>query len=183
MNTHQDTIIIKPTTALVTSYRSFIDEYLDDPQSYYTALKDCFELCKKDARVLIHMRLAWAEGEKLQPGYVPENALWAVHDERIVGEVIMRRGLTPVLENFGGQVTYYVLPAYRSKGIATLLLKAAQELAEQYDMPNLLICCDDKNAASISIIEKSGGQLLEVKNNLAEFGEMTRRYHIPSESE
>jgi predicted acetyltransferase len=46
-------------------------------------------------------------------------------------------------------------------GYGTILLKLTLEKAREFGMSRLKIACDQRNKASIRVIEKNGGEFLE----------------------
>jgi predicted acetyltransferase len=91
------------------------------------------------------------------PEVVPGDTLFIMCGDRIVGEVFLRFGLTPALEEDGGNVGYHIRPTARNRGYATQALRLALALLRQRGVPEALVTCDEHNLASIRVIEKCGG--------------------------
>jgi predicted acetyltransferase len=119
-----------------------------------------------------------AQGIGVAPGYVPSTVLFAFVGGRIVGRVSIRHRLNPHLEKVGGHIGYVVVPEFRGRGYATIMLRKALRLArDDYGISRAEVVCDEDNVASRRTIEKCGGVL---RDTISEPG-MTvpkRRYWI-----
>lgn len=116
-------------------------------------------------------------GKKLPQGFVPATSLNAFVDGKIVGRVGIRHELNDFLLKFGGHVGYGVLPEYRRKGYAKLMLQGALEYCKKLGIKKVLVTCDDDNIGSIKTIESANG-LLENKIEFAADKPLRRRYWI-----
>ena len=117
-------------------------------------------------------------GVDLPPGHVPSTFLFAFVDERIVGRVSLRHRLTDALTHVGGHVGYVVVPEFRRRGYATVMLRLALDIAcEQLGIDRVMVSCDDDNVGSIRTIERNGGTLENVVAG-PDSGPPTRRYWI-----
>ena len=117
-------------------------------------------------------------GVDLPPGHVPSTFLFAFVDERIVGRVSIRHRLTDALTHVGGHVGYVVVPEFRRRGYATVMLRLALDIAgEQLGIDRVMVSCDDDNVGSIRTIERNGGTLENVVAG-PDSGPSTRRYWI-----
>jgi predicted acetyltransferase len=97
-------------------------------------------------------------GRGLPPNVSASSFLFAFDQGRIVGRASIRHTLTPQLGNVAGHVGYAVLPAFRNRGYATQILRAATRFArDELGLHRVLVTCDDDNAASIRVIEKNHG--------------------------
>ncbi len=103
-----------------------------------------------------------ARGENLPPNHVPSTFLFAFAATRIVGRVSIRHCLNPFLERTGGHIGYVVVPAFRRRGYATVILSLSLQIAHKLCIQRVLMTCDDDNIGSIKTIEKSGGILENV---------------------
>jgi predicted acetyltransferase len=117
-------------------------------------------------------------GKNLPKGYVPATTYWLVKNEEWLGEINIRHKITP-----WGHIGYVIRPSVRGKGIGTKMLQLALLKARQITLKKILITCDNKNNASIKIIEKNGGVLenivedIEIHQEIFSSGK-TRRYWI-----
>lgn len=92
---------------------------------------------------------------------VPGETYFVMDGERVVGEVYLRLGLTPALEEDGGNIGYQIRPSARNNGYATKALQLALARLGALGLRQALLTCDPENAASIRVIEKCGGRRIE----------------------
>jgi len=92
-----------------------------------------------------------------QPDFVPMDSYFIESEGRILGEVLVRLGLTPHLEKIGGHIGYKVRPSARNRGVATAALRLALEKLRAIGVEQALVTCNTINAASSRVIEKCGG--------------------------
>lgn len=117
-----------------------------------------------------------ARGKPLPAGYVPSTFLFAFDGSRIVGRVTIRHELNDFLLRTGGHIGYVVVPEFRRRGYATMMLRHALDYAHnRLGLARVLVTCHDDNVASIRTIEKNGGVLEDVVNG-QEPGRPLRRY-------
>jgi predicted acetyltransferase len=88
---------------------------------------------------------------------------WAVADEQFVGRISIHHELNDALRIEGGHIGYDTVPSYRGRGVATEMLRQALPVAHALGLKEVLLTCDDTNAASIRVIERNGGSLRETK--------------------
>lgn len=111
------------------------------------------------------------------PDIVPMDSYFIEVDGRIVGELYIRRRLSPRLEQIGGHVGYKVRPSSRNRGVATAALRLALSKLARLGVKQALVTCNETNAASARVIEKCGGVRIEdafVDNHIE------RRYLVPT---
>jgi predicted acetyltransferase len=94
---------------------------------------------------------------------VPKTHLWAVMGEQFVGRISIHHDLNDALRLEGGHIGYDTVPSFRGRGVATEMLRLALPLARALGLAEVLLTCDDTNAASIRVIERNGGALRETK--------------------
>jgi predicted acetyltransferase len=131
-------------------------------------------------RCYLEMLTAHERGIDLPSGAVPESFLFAFVDQSIVGRVSIRHSLNDYLERFGGHIGCVIVPAFRRRGYATVILRLAiQHAVRRLGLRRILLTCRDDNVGSIRAIEKNGGILESV---VAEADGVTplRRYWIAS---
>jgi predicted acetyltransferase len=100
-----------------------------------------------------------ADATRKTEAFVPATHLWAVTEERFAGRISIRHELTPTLRIEGGHIGYDTVPSFRGRGVATEMLRQALPVARALGLTEVLVTCDDTNAASIRVIEKNGGVL------------------------
>lgn len=80
----------------------------------------------------------------------------------IVGRVSIRHELNDWLAAQGGHIGYGILPDHRRRGHATETLRQALVIARSVGVSRSLLCCDDDNVGSATVIERCGGVLESV---------------------
>lgn len=121
-------------------------------------------------------------GINLPPNHVPATFLFAFASARIVGRVSIRHSLNEFLARVGGHIGYVVVPEFRRRGYATMMLRLALQIAnERLGIRRVLVTCDDDNIASFRTIEKCGGILENIVTG-PDLGTPKRRYWIEAGS-
>lgn len=121
------------------------------------------------------------EGLNLPTGHVPSTALFGFVGDEIVGKASIRHYLNDHLEKVGGHIGYGVLPAHRSKGFASLMLKESLTHCWNLGLKKVLVTCDESNLASVKVIVKNGG-LLENIYDPKDGSSKKMRFWITSQS-
>lgn len=83
--------------------------------------------------------------------------LAAFVDGEVVGRVSIRPRLNAKLLEMGGHIGYGVVPAFRRRGLGTLMLVDSLSIARDWGLERVLLTCDDDNEGSRRIIEACGG--------------------------
>jgi predicted acetyltransferase len=104
-----------------------------------------------------------ADSTRRTETFVPRTHLWAVIGEQFVGRISVLHELDDALRVEGGNIGYDTVPSFRGRGIATEMLRQALPVARALGLMEVLLTCDDTNAASIRVIEKNGGSLRETR--------------------
>jgi predicted acetyltransferase len=92
--------------------------------------------------------------------------------------VSIRHSLNTFLEQVGGHIGDVVVPEFRRRGYATMILSLALKIAnEKLGIRRVLVTCDDDNIGSIRAIEKCGGILENIVTG-PDLETPTRRYWI-----
>ncbi len=76
----------------------------------------------------------------------------------------------------GGHIGYAVRPGHRGRGYATAVLRQALVVARAEGVEQVLVTCEESNAASAAVITRCGGVLEDV--HVDADGRRTRRYWI-----
>lgn len=117
-------------------------------------------------------------GTHLRANEVPSTLLFAFFGNDLIARYSLRHRLTDSLAAYAGHVGYGVLPPFRRMGVASKMLKhAAQSAQRNFGIESLIVTCDEGNAASQGVIEKCGGQFMDLYTGpLSTFPK--RRYRI-----
>ena len=99
--------------------------------------------------------------KKYGENYVPSEVYLAIrkNDNKLVGMIDIRKGLTDFLYNYGGNIGYSVIPNERRKGYATEMLKQILPKCKAININRVLLTCDKKNIGSSKTILKNSGVL------------------------
>lgn len=99
--------------------------------------------------------------KKYGKSYVPSNVYLGVRksDNKLVGIIDIRKGLTDFLYNYGGNIGYSIIPDERRKGYATEMLRQLLPKCKAFNMNRVLITCDKYNIGSVKTIIANGGVL------------------------
>lgn len=119
------------------------------------------EIADQDFAAFVARKLA--DANRRTEALVPKTHLWAVAEEQFVGRISIHHELNDALRVEGGHIGYDTVPSFRGRGVATEMLRQALPLARALGVTEVLITCDDTNAASIRVIERNGGSLRETK--------------------
>lgn len=124
--------------------------------------------------------MEYHKGINLPPGYVSGDVLWLVDRNEFIGEINIRHKLTPFLENYGGHIGYAISGSKRNQGYGTIMLREALKfIKENLKLNKVLLTCDEDNYASTRVIEKNGGEFIDLVINLIDNKEIkTKRYYI-----
>jgi predicted acetyltransferase len=169
--------LVPPTQRHRESFLRALREFQDEGLPWWFGSE--LEAAPDDFAAFVAGRLAEANRrtETLVP-LVPKTHLWAVTEEHFVGRISIWHELNDALRVEGGHIGYDTVPSFRGRGVATEMLRQALPVARALGLTEVLLTCDDTNAASIRVIEKSGGELRETKV-LAENRPLKRYYWIP----
>jgi len=119
----------------------------------------------------------WSADDGVPDHLVPATFLVAEVGGQVVGRTSIRHRLNETLASWGGHIGYGVRPAFRRRGYATEILRQSLDVARSVGIERALVCCEDANVGSATVIESCGGVLEDVRGPADGFG-ATRRYWI-----
>ena len=113
------------------------------------------------AAVALPRALAWARGEDLPEGIVPETQFYLWAGGEIVGQFRLRHRLNEALRRGAGHIGYFIAAPFRGRGYGTeglrlTLEKAFAVVPEEEIFLRLL----RTNTASLRVMEKNGGRVV-----------------------
>jgi len=167
--------LVVPCMEYFDSYRDAIHEYLAHrvEDFAYPVLST-----KRDIRAFFKHNEDFRCG-KVPKGFVPASAFWLVDGKHYLGSGDVRHILNDNLRRMGGNIGYSIRPAAWGKGLGTVQLMLLLREAYYLGVTSPIITCFDKNYASIRVIEKNGGVLINrIENNIKGEPRMTRIYQI-----
>ncbi len=151
--------LVRPTETYRETFLRALAEFRSEGLAWW--LGGDLDIAERDFAAFVAKRLAAAsEGPD---GRVPKTHLWAVADEELVGRISIHHALDDALRVEGGHIGYDTVPSYRGRGVATEMLRQALPFAHALGLAEVLLTCDDANAASIRVIERNGGALRETR--------------------
>lgn len=98
---------------------------------------------------------------KLELGKVKESIYWLIDNEEFIGRISIRHNLSPYLQKYDGNIGFEIRPSKRKMGYGYILLELGIREVRNIGLDNIVIMCKDINKASIKIIEKNNGILIE----------------------
>ena len=124
-----------------------------------------FGLSISDFEGYLQKRIDSANGKNLKPGRVPSTEYIFYVDGLPVGLARLRHYLTEDLLKHAGHLAFAIVPKFRGRGFANILLKEVLEEARQKCINKVLLTCNLDNIGSYKTIEKNGGILEKTENN------------------
>jgi predicted acetyltransferase len=88
--------------------------------------------------------------------------MYSQHSEMELGQINLRIGSTPHLEQYAGHIGYGVHRAYRGHHYAARSVNLILPLARRYGLNPVWITCDPDNAASRRSLELAGAEFVEI---------------------
>jgi predicted acetyltransferase len=151
--------LVPPTEAHRDAFLRGLREFQDEGLPWYIG-GDLAEV-ERDFGAFVAKKLA--EATRRTAELVPSTQLWAIHEEQFVGRISIRHELTESLRREGGHIGYDTVPSFRGRGVATEMLRLALPVARTIGLREVLVTCNETNAASIRVIERNGGVLRETR--------------------
>jgi predicted acetyltransferase len=110
---------------------------------------------------------------------VLETQLWYVEGDAFLGSVSVRHTLNELLERWGGHIGYAVRPSAQGRGYASAMLAGMLDhVRANLPLERVMLTVNLKNPASIRVIEKNGGVLMDEVDHPWIAGDRGRRYWI-----
>jgi predicted acetyltransferase len=119
------------------------------------------ETVEEDFAAFVARKLA--DAERRSETSVPKTHLWALAEGQFVGRISIHHELNDALRVEGGHIGYDTVPSFRGRGVATEMLRQALPVARALGLTEVLLTCNETNAASIRVIENNGGTLRETR--------------------
>ena len=105
--------------------------------------------------------IAFARGDNLPDGYVPENILFLWQDGQIVGQYRIRHHLCESLRTGAGHIGYFIAKPYRGLGYGTEGLRLTLEIARKIiPEDEIYLRVNRDNPASLRVMLKNGGHVV-----------------------
>jgi predicted acetyltransferase len=164
-------LLVLPSASLSKAYDAYIKAWEMTGEHYvpyaagprgmtFEALLDDWEIAKTD--------------QAYERGFVPATLYFMLDSKNeIVGALHLRHVLNEALQLIGGHIGYGVRPDARKRGIAKHMLALGLEKAAALDIQEVLLTCDDDNAASFHTMIANGCVL---KDTITVEGKRIRRY-------
>lgn len=106
-----------------------------------------------------------AHKTEIEDGYRVPQGIWFFYvDGQPVGMVKLRYFLTDALRQGGGHLGYAVVPAYRGRGYAAMMVEAIKPVAAEKGIDELLVTIHNDNSASIRTALRCGGAIERVSD-------------------
>lgn len=151
--------LVPPTEAHRDTFLRGLREFQHEGLPWYIG-GDLAEV-ERDFGAFVAKKLA--EATRRTADFVPSTQLWAIAEAQFVGRISIRHELTEALRREGGHIGYDTVPSFRGRGVATEMLRLALPVARTLGLHEVLVTCNDTNAASIRVIERNGGELRDTK--------------------
>lgn len=160
MNVYETLELVKPAVEHGSAYLDMVNEFMQAGEGYgYNNI----ELAREDFAQFVRELEEEAEGIGLPPGMPAQQTYLLLKDgQMVVGEIRFRPKLMPPYEKYSGHIGYNMRPSQRSKGYATRQLALLLDEARKLQLAGVSLIIDDENPASVRVIEKNGGKLLQV---------------------
>lgn len=155
--------LVTPSIEHGPEYLAMVDEVVqqDGEYPYNNA-----ELARQDFAQFVRELEEEAQGIGLPDEFPPQQVYWLLKDgKHIVGEIRFRPVLSPPYEKYNGHVGYNIRPSQQGKGYATRQLALLMEEARRLKLAGISLTIEGDNPASVRVIEKNGGKLLQSIEN------------------
>lgn len=146
------------------NYEDMEEEYLfvrDMPVDENGLTNEWHGISREDfeEKAIVQM-IAFAKGENLSEGYVPETFLFLWNDNEIVGQFRIRHYLCESLRTGAGHIGYFIKKEFRGKGYGTEGLKQTLQIAKNIiPEDEIFLRVNKDNPASLKVMIKNGGYI------------------------
>lgn len=151
--------LVPPTERYRESFLRGLSEFRHEGLPWW--VRGDIEIAEQDFAAFVARKLG--DSNRRTQVHIPKTHLWAVMEGEFVGRISIFHELNEALRLGGGHIGYDTVPSFRGCGVATEMLRQALTYARTIGLTEVLLTCDDTNAASIRVIEKNGGTLRETK--------------------
>ncbi len=148
-----------------TNYEDIEKEYLfvrDMPIDENGVTNEWHDISREDfeENAIVQM-IAFAKGENLPEGYVPESFLFLWNDDEIVGQFRIRHYLCESLRTGAGHIGYFIKKEFRGKGYGTEGLKQTLQIAKNIVLEDeIFLRVNKDNPASLKVMLHNGGYII-----------------------
>lgn len=151
----QEYFLVEPSPDYREAFHNLVMDYLRQREETYT---EVYKPALANFTRYVNKLLDHARGKNLPGGEVPYSTYWLTDRYgKIYGNVRIRHHALHVYGNIG----YDIRPSARGQGYGTIMLRLALEKARELHLKRIKIACDQRNKASIRVIEKNGGVFIE----------------------
>lgn len=157
-----DIRLVRPSVAYEATFLRALDAFQREGLPWWRG--PGLDLARSDFARFVAAKLAEATPDAddgSESGRVPKTQLWAIAGAELVGRIGIFHRLTEQLRRDGGHIGYDTVPSWRGRGVATAMLREGLAVARGLGLNEVLLTCDEGNAASIAVIEKNGGSGFE----------------------
>lgn len=153
--------LVEPSVKYAASYISALREGLDSAPSK----QEDIQLADQNFAAYLAQKNDTSRPVILPDGSsvprLPQIDLWLIEGDEFIGRASIRPQLNDVLRMRGGNIGYAIRASMRGKGYGHKILTEALGYVRKLGFQEILITCHDQNTASIRIIEKAGGTLID----------------------
>jgi len=160
--------LINPSDKYSKSYISYIKELGNEERYPFT-----LDLDFKDFPSYLKQLRDFSDGKNLPKHAVQNTTYWLLDNAQIVGVTNIRHRLNEHIEHCGGHIGLSIRPAFRGKGLGSVLMRLSIEKLTLMGVNKIHIHCHKTNLSSAKIIMNNGGIL---DSEISENKEVIQRY-------